>query len=68
MNNHNNTFEKIFNQKPNFYIIENIAVNEIRDQFSSYNLANTLIKWSPKTSINTGLSNCIKWYVKSSKK
>ena len=58
---------KIFNKKPNYLIITNKAVNEIKDQYSTYNLANRLIKWSPKTSIDTGLSNCIQWYVKSFK-
>ncbi len=58
---------KIFNKKQNFYIIKNIAINEIKDQYSSYNLANKLIKWSPRISINTGLSKCVKWYVKSFK-
>ena len=58
---------KIFDQKSNFYIIKNTATNEIKDQYSSYDYANKLIKWSPETSIDIGLLNCIKWYKKSVK-
>ncbi len=56
----------ILNKKKNYYLIKNKTKNEIKDQYSSYNLANKYLKWSPKISLKNGLILSCSWYKKNS--
>lgn len=61
-----NVVEKInliLNKNKKNYVIKNISKNEIKDQYSTYNLANKYLNWSPKTSLEKGLLLSINWYL-----
>lgn len=54
----------IFKLDKNYYEIQNIAKNEIKDQYSNFILAKKLLCWHPKIKIKDGLTKSIKWYKK----
>jgi CDP-glucose 4,6-dehydratase len=58
------TLLKIFKVDKKFIKINNIAKNEIKDQYSNYIMANKLINWRPQTKLNKGLKKSIIWYKK----
>ncbi len=55
---------KINNNNSKFYIIKNKAKNEIKDQYSGYQLAKEIINWKPKISLEEGLVKTFSWYKK----
>ena len=59
---------KINNNNSKFYIIKNKAKNEIKDQYSGYQLAKETIHWKPKISLEEGLVKTFSWYKKRIKK
>ena len=59
---------KINNNNSKFYIIKNKAKNEIKDQYSGYQLAKEIINWKPKISLEEGLVKTFSWYKKRIKK
>ena len=59
---------KINNNNSKFYIIKNKVKNEIKDQYSGYQLAKETIHWKPKISLEEGLVKTFSWYKKRIKK
>ena len=59
---------KINNNNSKFYIIKNKVKNEIKDQYSGYQLAKETIHWKPKISLEEGLIKTFSWYKKKIKK
>ena len=59
---------KINNNNSKFYIIKNKVKNEIKDQYSGYQLAKKTINWKPKISLEEGLVKTFFWYKKRIKK
>ena len=59
---------KINNNNSKFYIIKNKVKNEIKDQYSGYQLAKETIHWKPKISLEEGLVKTFFWYKKRIKK
>ena len=59
---------KINNNNSKFYIIKNKVKNEIKDQYSGYQLAKETINWKPKISLEEGLVKTFFWYKKRIKK
>ena len=59
---------KINNNNSKFYIIKNKVKNEIKDQYSGYQLAKETINWKPKISLKEGLVKTFFWYKKRIKK
>ena len=59
---------KINNNNSKFYIIKNKVKNEIKDQYSGYQLAKETINWKPKISLEEGLVKTFSWYKKRIKK
>lgn len=59
---------KINNNNSTFYIIKNKVKNEIKDQYSGYQLAKETIHWKPKISLEEGLVKTFSWYKKRIKK
>ena len=59
---------KINNNNSKFYIIKNKVKNEIKDQYSGYQLAKETIYWKPKISLEEGLVKTFSWYKKRIKK
>ena len=59
---------KINNNNSKFYMIKNKVKNEIKDQYSGYQLAKETIHWKPKISLEEGLVKTFSWYKKRIKK
>ena len=59
---------KINNNNSKFYIIKNKVKNEIKDQYSGYQLAKETMNWKPKISLEEGLIKTFSWYKKKIKK
>ena len=59
---------KINNNNSKFYIIKNKVKNEIKDQYSGYQLAKETMNWKPKISLEEGLVKTFSWYKKRIKK
>ena len=55
---------KQFKKNQKFYKIINKSKNEIKDQYSGYQLANKLLGWKPKVKIEDGINQLIDWYKK----
>ena len=55
---------KINNNNSKFYIIKNKVKNEIKDQYSGYQLAKETMNWKPKISLEEGLIKTFSWYKK----
>ena len=53
---------KFFDKQSSFLVIKNKAKNEITDQYSGYQLANKILKWKPKVSIEDGIKKSFDWY------
>ena len=53
---------KFFDKQSSFLVIKNKAKNEITDQYSGYELANKILKWKPKVSIEDGIKKSFDWY------
>ena len=53
---------KINKKNNNYFLIKSKAHNEIQDQYSGFKLANKLLKWKPKVSLDDGLLKSLNWY------